>query len=437
MLFPKFFNRAATAPASTESRSIENPEIPISDSAILDILGGLGPTIADVNVTTETALGVPAVFAAVNFISGTLAGLPMGHFKKVTETIAGEKKPGRKKLNTPLSRLFSRAANDEWASFPFRKKFFENVLLEGRGLIYIERTPARRPVNLFLLDVNRATIARKNHRTVYKYKQPSGQTVTYQAADVIDLWFMLKNDCVTALSPILTNRETIGVQIAAQNYGARFFAGGGVPPLVIQGNFLSAKALKNAAADLWASVVKAGKEKRNALTLPLGMDAKPIGVDPEKAQLEKVLRFGVEQVARMYSLPPNFVQDLSNGTFNNTEQQDVQLVKHTLRRWVEHFEQEINLKVFGRSDGREYIEHNMDGIQRGDFKTRMDGYQAGVNSGVLMPSEAREKENRPFVEGTDRAFIQGAMIPIARAGEHLDTNQAPPEPLQDKTSGDS
>lgn len=112
-----------------------------------------------------------------------------------------------------------------------------------------------------------------------------------------------------------------------------------------------------------------------------------------------------------------FLQDLTHGTFSNTEQQDLHFVKHTLKRWVEAFEQELNLKLFGRQNKRYFVEMSMDGLLRGDFKTRMEGYGTAIQNGVLKPNEARQLENRPDDPAGDVLLVQGAMVPIAQAGQ--------------------
>ncbi len=165
------------------------------------------------------------------------------------------------------------------------------------------------------------------------------------------------------------------------------------------------------------AVKRASAEGRSAITMPAGLEIKTLGVDPEKTQLLELSRFCVEEIARIYSLPPTFLQDLSHGTYSNTEQQDLHFVKHTLKRWVEQFEQELNLKLWGRGNNRLYAEFNVDGLLRGDFKTRMEGHAAAIQAGIETPNEAREMENKPSMDGGDRLFIQGANVPLDQAGQ--------------------
>lgn len=355
------------------------------------------------HVTVETALGVPAIWAAVNFLAGTIAGLPLAVYKKT--------KDGREKVSGGLADILHDVANEEdmISSFALRKWWMEQALTGGRGVVFIDRNAKREIVNLWPLDPMKLTIKRLNGKKRYDYR--AAKQSSYQSSEVLDLPFMLKSDGLSHRSPLTTNREVIGLAQAITKYGAAYFRNGGVPPFAVTGNFQSSTAMKRAADDLDEAVVKASRETRQALVLPAGLEIKAIGGDPEKNQMVETQRFVIEQIARIFSLPPVFLQDLTHGNFSNTEQQDLHLVKHTVKRWVEQIEQEMNLKFFGRGSDQ-YVEFNLDGLLRGDFATRMTGYATGIQNGILTPDEARNLENRPNKPGGDALFIQGATVPL-------------------------
>jgi HK97 family phage portal protein len=127
--------------------------------------------------------------------------------------------------------------------------------------------------------------------------------------------------------------------------------------------------------------------------------------------------FQIQEIARLYGLPPVFLQDLSKGTFSNTEQQDLQLVKHLVVHWAVIFEQELNLKLFGQRRRVREVKHNLDGLQRGDFKSRIEGLARAIQTGQLMPDEARALENRPPdpTGAGAKLYIQGATVPLGTA----------------------
>lgn len=136
-------------------------------------------------------------------------------------------------------------------------------------------------------------------------------------------------------------------------------------------------------------------------------------------------RFQVEEIARVYQIPPAFLQDLTNGTFSNTEQQDLFFVKHLVGQWVEALDQEMNLKLFGQRNGGRYIEHNVDGLLRGDFASRMAGHAQAIQNAIRTPNEARELENLPALPNGDELLIQGATVPLGTQPQ--DTGTPPPD----------
>jgi HK97 family phage portal protein len=383
-----------------------------------------GGNASDILVTTETALGVPSIWAAVNFIPGTLAGLPMHLYRRNGED-------GRQRVNgTPLARILHDAVNPECSSFEWRKYSFEQTLTGGRQFTFIERIDGV-VINLWPLDPSRVTVRRERGAKLYDYRD-GARMVTYTAAEIIDIPYMLRADGLSHRGPIAANRDVIALAIASTQFGSKFFQNGGVPPFAVTGSFQSGQAMGRAADDLADATRKAAKERRMALVLPQGLEIKALGVDAEKSQMVELKRFLIEEIARIYSLPPVFLQDLTHGTFSNTEQQDLQLVKHTIKRWVEAFEQEMNLKLFGRGKSRYFVEMNMDGLLRGDFKTRMDGYAQGIQNGVLMPNEARRKENMPDDPAGNRLMIQGATVPIDTLAPSGTNGEGPPD---DPTTG--
>jgi len=403
-------------PALAEERSGGIDMIKTSDAALAQFFG-LGAGMTDEVVTIETALQVPSVWAAVGFLSRTLASLPIKVFEKTDA--------GRVHLaGDPVEGLLNRAANDETSAFAWRQGFWQDVFTGGRAISFIERNGRGDPINLWPLDVARVTVERKAGRTLYKYRDGSTPR-TYAASEVIDLAFMPGSDRLGGRSPIYSNATTIGLALAVTRYGAQFFRNGGVPPFAITGPIRTAGGVQRAADDLTAAVQKMAEERRNAISLPEGHDIKNLGVEPEKMQMIETQRFMVEQIARIYGMPPVFLQDLTHGTFSNTEQQDLHLIKHVISQWVKAFESEANLKLYGRARSDVYAEASLDALLRGDLKTRAEARAAQINTGQLLINEAREQDNRPAVPGGDVPLVQGAMVPAAMAGQHLAAGQPP------------
>lgn len=397
--------RQAAQAAAEMRASLESPTVPLSDVGAWRTLLGEWNSVAGVTVTYETALEVPAIWCAVNFIAGTLASLPLQVFKK------GEK--GRETVEAdPLYGILHDAPNDELTSFMWRKGMMISVLLRGRGVSFIERNKAGRVMNLWPLDADKVTVERKDGRKFYTYEDGS-RKVVYKANEVIDLTFMLKPDGVACVDPVNKLKGVVGLALALDEYARKFFANGGVPPLALYGPMPSPAAAARASQDVEKAVRDANAERRNVMIMPAGHEIKPVGVNPKDSQMEEARRFQVEEIARIYGLPPVFLQDLTHGTFSNTEQQDLHLVKHLIGQWVKAIEQELNLKLFSARNRTKFVEFNVDGLLRGDFKTRFEGYAKAIQNAINTPDEVRAMENWPAYGGeAEKLHIQGATVPL-------------------------
>lgn len=382
----------------------EQRGVSVTQSApnFLEVFGVTGSA----SVSMDEALGVPAVWAAINFIAGTVAGLPLHVYDK---TATGKKRVKASAANPVVSVLHD-AVNDDLSSFQWRFDMFSTgVLTEGRSVTYIERNERGQPINLFPLP--RCTVKRlPSGRKEYSYKA-GGKTTVYDQAEVLDVTFMLKDDLLSHRSPLRQCAVALGKAVNANDYGSKLFKNGGLPAFVLQGPFGSEKSAVRAADNIADATKEAARKGGNVLAIPMGHKLDPLGSDPEKMQLVATQEFAVQEVARIYSLPPTFLQDLSRATFSNSEQQDLHLVKHTMKRWLEQLEAEMNLKLFGRWSNR-IAEFNLDGLLRGDYMTRMQGNATAIQTGQITPNEARALDNREPMDGGDKLFIQGATVPL-------------------------
>jgi HK97 family phage portal protein len=397
MAIKDWFGRRNAENAPETRATVENPTVPVSSENFLAFFGVQSANLP--HVTIDSALNVPAVMAAVAFLSRTLAALPRHAYR--TKKGSGERIAGK------LETVVNSAPNDTVGAFKFWQWFWQQVFTGGRGLAYIERTPQGID-SLWPMDPTKTTIKRVGMRIVYQFENKE-----YDAADVIDVPFMLKPCGLRHYGPIYKASKAIQLAIAMNDYGSNFFAGGGVPPLALEGPLpAGAEAIKRAQADIKRAVDAAKNAGEPVFPIPAGYKLSPVGIDPAKGQMVEARRFQIEEIARAYQLPPVFLQDLSRATFSNAEQQDLHLVKHLIGQWAKALEDEINLKFFGRASGR-YIEHNLDGLLRGDFKTRMEGYGIAIQNGIRKPDEIRAMENLPAEGGpADKLYIQGATVPL-------------------------
>lgn len=408
---PDDYKHWSAARRMVEQRSLENPSYRLGDSpesllamlGVLDAAGKLPP------VTIETALQVPAVLGIVNFLSATLASLPL-HVFSGTEQAGGD-----------LPMLLNEAPNPEWSSFDWRKYMWQQVFTGGRGLSWIERAGVK-PVAIWPMDPREVTIVRRQGRRFYKF---DGRE--YPAADVIDLPFMLKADQLGSYSPVSLGRKAIALAIAMGDFASGFFASGGIPPLSLEGPLPSgADAFRRAQADIKRAIDLAKESGAPFFPMPPGHSLKPVGMEPAKGQLIEARLFQIQELCRLYNLPPVFAGDLSKGTFANTEQQDLMLTKHNIGQRAKQLEDELNLKLFGQRRRSRKVKHNLDGLQRGDFKSRIEGLARAIQTAQMTPDEARALEERPAMAGGDQLYIQGATVPLQSAGAALGQQAGPP-----------
>lgn len=411
---------------AAERRGIEDPQTPLTFQNILAWVKGY-VTPAGEGVTLDAARRFPAYAAAESFLTKTIAGLPL-HVYRVT------RKDGREAVVKDTGRLQSLLrdqVNDELSSYAWREHGMGCMLGSWRWLSYIERGDGGAPVNIFPIDPLSCEIAIVNRKKRYRVAA-GGRTAEYAASDIIDIAWNVANDGVATTTPFDAARGAIGLGLALQNYAAGFFRNGGMPPLALIGNFQSGDGIARAAKDMSDQVRRSAEMGSQVLPIPLNHELKPLGFDPQKGQMVEAETFQVVQVARAFNLPPVFLQDLTHGTFTNSEQQDLHLVKHTLTGLCAKIEAELNLKLFPRYSRTRWVAFNLDGLLRGDYRTRMEGHAKAITAGVRTPNDARELENLPPIEGGDQAFIQGAMRPLTEP--YVAGAPAPPE---DKDNADA
>lgn len=393
--------------------SLENPNVPLSAFGDM-FMGGWWHSAAGVVITPDVVLGIPAAWCAINFIAGTIAALPLFVYRD------GAKGP-ECTTNDPLYWLLHDQVNDDkLTSFAWRKQLMVNVLLHGRSITFIERTAAGRVMNLWPLVGGEVKVERVNGRRQYTYRE-NGKTSRYGSDEVIDIPFLLRPDGVRHYEPVTLFSDAFGLTVALERYASKFFQNGGVPPLAMQmPPGASNGAAKRGSLNIEELIKQAHEEARLVLPMPEGHTLTPIGFNPGDGQLIEARKLQILECARIWDIPPAFLQDLTGATYANAEQQDLILVKHTLTQWLKSIEQELNAKLLGPRT-KCNIEFSLDGLLRGDFASRMAAYASGIQNGNLMPDEVRALENRPQMGGpAAKLYIQGATVPLG--------SNAPPKP---------
>jgi len=367
---------------ATESReSIEDPRV--GSSKILDILTGGGRSTSGLLINEDRALNYSAVYACVDIICKTLGTLPLQIYRRTTsgEEIAAS--------HQYWSMLHDRP-NPFMSSTTWRKTVQAHTLLWGNGYTRIERTRGGRATALYPLKASRVEPKIDQGALKYEVTLEQGGKEELNPMEVLHTP-ALSLDGLKGISPISKMRNSIGLGLAAEEYGARLFENDARPGIVIETpGKLSEPAMANFKADL-ENKYKGLGNRHKAMVLEEGIKIHEVGFPPEDAQFLDTRKFQRSEICGWYGVPPAMVADYEKGmTFSNSEQQDLWFAKHTILPWCVAMEQEINWKLF--QGGEFFVKFNLDALLRGDFKTRMEGLQVACGGPFMKRSEARQLE---------------------------------------------
>ena len=229
-------------------------------------------------------------------------------------------------------------------------------------------------------------------------------------------------DGLVGYSPIAMAKNAIGLAIATEEYGAKFFANGATPGGILEypGTVKNPEAVRES----WTKGFS-GNNSHKVAVLEEGMKYTPISISPNEAQFLETRKFQIDEIARIFRVPPHMVGDLEKSSFSNIEQQSLEFVKYTLNPWCVRWEQAMNQQLLSKEEqGRYFIKFNVDGLMRGDYESRMNGYAIGRQNGWLSANDIRELEdlNRiPTEDGGDEYLVNGNMLPVKDAGQFYQT----------------
>ena len=361
-------------------------------------------------VNEKTALQTTAVYACVRILAETIASLP---FHTYRYTLNGKEKA----IEHPIYYLLHSEPNPEMTSFVFRETLMSHLLLWGNAYAQIIRDGRGRVLGLYPLLPNKVIVNRNQHgELVYQYEK-EGQTYflrSYEVLHIPGLGF----DGIIGYSPIAMAKNAVGMAIATEEYGAKFFANGANPGGVLE----HPGVVKDPARirESWNAVYQGSSNAHRVAVLEEGMKFQSIGIPPEQAQFLETRKFQLNEIARIFRIPPHMIGDLEKSSFSNIEQQSLEFVMYTLDPWVVRWEQAIQRALFTENEKRQYfVKFNVDGLLRGDYQSRMNGYAVGRQNGWLSANDIRELENLnriPEDLGGDLYLINGNMTKLADAG---------------------
>jgi HK97 family phage portal protein len=288
-----------------------------------------------------------------------------------------------------------------------------DLCTNGNSYVHIERAGNGLPYSLICMDYNYIKILSKDQYLFYQY-QKNGET--YDSEDVLHFKLMTQ-DGIVGLSPIEQCKNAIGWGMAVEEYGNTFFKNGAKLSGVLQTDrALSEQAIDRLRNSFNSTYSKLSGSNQTAV-LEEGLQFKPVAISAEQAQFLASRTFSVEEVARIFNLPPHMLKDLSKSSFNNIEMQSQEFVTYTLMPYLTRIEEEMNLKLFRKTErGKKFIEFSAMGLLRGNIKDRTDYYRTMLNIGAMSINEIRRKENMNSIEEGDNHFMQLNMTTLNNIG---------------------
>lgn len=399
------------------ARAFERRAHPSNPPQWLRELLGIRDTAAGVSVTEQNALTYSAVYACVRVLAETLASLPLPIYRRLQP---------RGKDRAPEHRLYPRlhdAPNPLMTSFQWRETMMGHLLLWGNAFSEIELDGADLPIALWPLRPDKMEILRNGADLRYRYALPDGGTVLLPRDRVFHLRG-LSGDGIKGLSPIALAREAIGLGLATQEFGARFFGNDSRPGGVLRHPQKLSEEAARRLKESWETAQGGLSNRHRMAVLEEGMEWIRIGIPPEEAQFLESRKFQATEIARIYRVPPHMIADLERATFSNIEHQSLSFVMHTMLPWLRRWEQEISLQLFSEAErGRFFAEFLVEGLLRGDTQSRFAAYAIGRQWSWYSANDVREKENENPIEGGD-VYLQ--PLNMVSAGDLPDPGEGAP-----------
>lgn len=375
-----------------------------------------GSTNSGKTVNERTAMQTTAVYACVRILAETIASLPL-HTYMNTET-------GKEKAREhPMYHLLSDSPNPEMTSFVFRETLMGHLLLWGNSYSQIIRDGHGKVVALYPLLPDKMKVERSENGEIYYIYNSEGKDYLLRNTEVLHIPG-LGFDGFIGYSPIAMAKNAIGMALATEEYGAKFFANGANPGGVLEhpGVVKDPHRIR----DSWNQVYQGTSNAHRVAVLEEGMKFSPIGIPPEQAQFLETRKYQTEEICRIFRVPPHLVGDLERATFSNIEHQSISFVVHTIRPWLVRIEQSINKALFSDSEKEKYfVSFVVEGLLRGDYESRMRGYSIGIQNGFMSPNDVRALENMnpiPLDEGGNTYMVNGNMLKLKDVGAYANNN---------------
>ena len=368
------------------------------------------------NVTEENAMTHSGVYAAVRIIAETIASLPLNVYREQNDR-------KEKAKNNYLYPLLHNKPNDLMTSFTWREVMMSHLLLWGNHYSQLERDNSGKVVGIWPLMPGQMQVKERNRRLFYIYYPEDSDRVVYDQSEILHIPGLGFNGRV-GKSVIKMAKEAIGLGLSAEEFGAKFFSQGAQPGGVIEyPERMSDEAYERYKKDVNKKYGGLGNSHK-IMVLEEGLKYHQTGIPPDDAQFLETRKFQIEEIARIFRVPPHMLADLERATFSNIEQQSIDFVVNTIRPWLVRIEQTLNDKLLSDRNTSNYIKFVVEGLLRGDAESRGNFYNTMFNIGAMTINDIREKEDMNPIDGGDQSFVPLNMIPLNEDNPKTEENNS-------------
>ena len=356
---------------------------------------------AGVSVTDDAAMRFAAVHACVRVLSEDISSLPLHLYQR-------NENGGKERLRShPLYEILHDRPNPEMTAVIFKQAMMVNLLLTGNAYAFIEFDRAGQVMGLWPI-LSDGVQPYRSESGLIRYRAGKADLASSEVLHIPGMSF----DGLLGMSPIGYARESIGLGIAAEQFGSKFFRNGTHLGGIIEDPGVMGNEQFERARSQFSTLFKGLQNSHGVAILEKGAKFHAIGIPPEDAQFLETRKFQRSEIAAIYRVPPHLIGDLERATFSNIEHQDLAYLQRSLLPWLVRIEQAMQTKLLTKDERRRLlIEHDTGSFLRGDTQSRMQAYSTAIQSGIMSPNEARMKENMNPVQGGDVILLPLNMRP--------------------------
>lgn len=415
-------SRILTDWMSERRASAENPRYSLDDPAVMDALwmdaGSMPP------VRPQRAVQTSAVYACVRILAETIAAMPRHVYRKT------DARNVEKADNLPLYGLLHDEPNSYQTAYTFFEQMQSICVLWGNAYAEIQRDVmtgnviALHPLPAGQVQPEMIRTA-NSIRKVYRLGE-----ITLEDRDVLHIPALGWNG-LAGVSPIALHRATLTMTLNSEEFGANFYKNGTRLSGVLEHPGKVSAEAASRLRDSWQATYGGKANAGKVAVLEEGLKFSAMSMPLADAQFLETRKFQVNDIARIFRIPPHMIGDLEKATFSNIEQQSIEFVQHTMIPWIVRWEQEINRKLFTPAQRKKHFaKFNVAALMRGDTKSRFDAYAVARNWGWMSANDVRNVEDMNDIEGGDVYLSPLNMVPADQLEDMLEKQEKtePPEP---------